>query len=38
MAHIAVATILLFTLFGIDKLFPNFGIPKEPNVKLKKNC
>ena len=38
MAHIAVATILLFTLFGIDKLFPNFGIPREPNVKLKKNC
>lgn len=37
MAHIAVITILLFTLFGIDRLFPKFGIAKEPNVRLRKN-
>ncbi len=36
MAHIAVITILLFTLFGIDKLFPKFAIAAEPNVRLKK--
>ncbi len=36
MAHIAVITILLFTLFGFDKIFPKFGIPSEPAVTLKK--
>ncbi len=36
MAHIAVITILVFTLFGVDGLFPKFGIAHEPAVKLKK--
>lgn len=36
MAHIAVGTILFFTLFGLDRFIPNFGIPSEPDVKLKK--
>ena len=36
MAHISVITILLFTLFGIDKIFPKFGIASEPKVRLKK--
>ena len=36
MAHIAVITILLFTLLGADRLFPQFGIASEPAVKLKK--
>ncbi len=36
MAHIAVISILLFTLFGIDRFISGFGIPKEPKVQLKK--
>ena len=36
MAHISVITILLFTLFGIDRIFPKFGIASEPKVRLKK--
>lgn len=36
MAHIAVATILLFTLFGVGD-FIKFRLPKEPAVRLKKN-
>ncbi len=37
MAHIAVITILFFTLFGIDRIIPGFRIPKEPKVRLRKS-
>lgn len=37
MAIIAVVSILLLTLTGLDKLIPLFSIPTEPAVKLKKN-
>lgn len=37
MAMIAVGSILLFTLFGLDKFIPMFALPSEPNVRLKKN-
>ncbi len=37
MAHIAIVTILLFTLFGLDRLIPGFAMPQEPQVNLKKN-
>ena len=37
LAMIAVASILIMTLTGLDKLIPNFGIPKEPKVRLVKN-
>lgn len=37
MAMIAVVSILLLTLTGLDKFIPLFGIPTEPAVKLKKN-
>lgn len=36
MAIIAVVSILLLTLTGLDRLVPMFGLPAEPNVKLKK--
>jgi len=36
MAIIAVVSILLLTLTGWDRFIPLFGIPSEPNVKLKK--
>ena len=36
MTHISVITILLFTLFGIDRIFPKFGIASDPKVRLKK--
>ena len=35
MAMIAVGTILLFTLTGLDRLIPLFGLPAEPDVRLK---
>lgn len=37
MAMIAVGTILIFTLTGIDRFIPKFGLPTEPAVRLKKN-
>lgn len=35
MAFVAVGSILLLTLTGWDRFIPNFGLPKEPQVKLK---
>ncbi|MBF8983319.1 Na+/H+ antiporter NhaC family protein [Lutibacter sp. B2] len=37
MAMIAVGSILLLTLTGLDRLIPLFGLPSEPKVKLKKH-
>ncbi len=37
MAMLAVVTILLFTLTGLDRLVPFFRIPSEPEAQLKKN-
>ena len=37
LAMLAVASILIMTLTGLDRLIPNFGLPKEPDVQLKKN-
>lgn len=36
MAMIAVGTILIFTLTGIDRFIPKFALPSEPAVRLKK--
>lgn len=36
MAWIAVASMLILTLTGLDRFVPLFKIPTEPNVKLKK--
>ncbi len=36
MSWIAVASLLILTLTGADKVVPLFGLPSEPNVKLKK--
>ncbi|MGC2873172.1 Na+/H+ antiporter NhaC family protein [Ihubacter sp. mB4P-1] len=36
MAMIAVASILLLTITGLDRIIPLFGLPKEPAVRLKK--
>ncbi|MGL4954072.1 MAG: Na+/H+ antiporter NhaC family protein, partial [Cetobacterium sp.] len=42
LALIAVSTILIATLTGLDRLIPRFGLPSEPKVRLKKtsqtNC
>ena len=38
MAMISVASILLFTLTGLDSLIPGFKIPSEPTVRLKKKA
>ena len=38
MSMIMVATILIFSFTGIDRLIPMFGIPAEPQVRLKKNA
>ncbi len=35
MAMIAVGSILLLTLTGLDRLIPLFGLPAEPNVRLR---
>lgn len=37
MAMIAVGSILILTLTGLDRLIPMFGLPSEPQVQLKKN-
>ena len=37
MAMIAVASLLLLTLTGADKFIPLFRLPREPEVRLKKN-
>ena len=37
MAMIAVAPLLLLTLTGADKFIPLFRLPREPEVRLKKN-
>lgn len=36
MAFVAVISILLLTLTGFDRFIPKFGLPREPEVKLKK--
>ncbi|WP_432662219.1 Na+/H+ antiporter NhaC family protein [Wukongibacter baidiensis] len=36
MAYIAVASILILTVTGLDRFIPLFGLPSEPDVKLKK--
>ena len=37
MAWVAVVSLLLLTLTGLDRFIPLFKLPTEPNVKLKKN-
>ncbi|WZL74206.1 Na+/H+ antiporter NhaC family protein [Clostridiaceae bacterium 35-E11] len=37
MAMVAVASILILTLTGLDRLVPLFGLPAEPQVRLKKH-
>ena len=37
LALIAVSTILIATLTGLDRLIPRFGLPSEPKVRLKKS-
>lgn len=36
MAYIAVGSILILTVTGLDRFIPLFGLPSEPDVKLKK--
>lgn len=36
MAFITVGSILLLTLTGLDRFIPKFGLPSEPQVKLKR--
>ncbi len=36
MAFVTVGSILILTLTGLDRFIPKFGLPSEPNVKLKK--
>ncbi len=36
MAYVAVFSILILTLTGLDRLIPKFGLPREPEVRLKK--
>ena len=38
MAMIAVASMLILTLTGLDRLVPLFGLPHEPQLQLKKNA
>lgn len=38
MAMIAVGSMLILTVTGLDKLIPLFGLPVEPKVYLKKNA
>ena len=38
MAMIAVASMLILTLTGADRFVPLFGLPKEPEVQLKKTA
>lgn len=37
MAIIAVASMIILTFTGLDRVIPLFGMPKEPEVQLKKN-
>lgn len=37
MAMIAVVSILVLTITGLDRFVPMFGLPREPEVKLKKS-
>ncbi|QEK12849.1 Na+/H+ antiporter NhaC family protein [Crassaminicella thermophila] len=37
MAMVAVGSILILTLTGLDRLIPLFGLPSEPRVRLKKH-
>ncbi|MCT4620403.1 MAG: Na+/H+ antiporter NhaC family protein [Marinisporobacter sp.] len=37
MAMVAVSSILILTLTGLDRMIPLFGLPSEPQVKLKKH-
>ena len=37
MAMIAVASLLLVTITGLDKYIPLFRLPREPEAQLKKN-
>ena len=36
MAYVSVGSILILTLTGLDRFIPKFGLPDEPNVRLKK--
>ncbi len=36
-AMLAVGSLLILTLTGLDRFIPNFGMPAEPDVQLKKN-
>ncbi|XVG96300.1 Na+/H+ antiporter NhaC family protein [Eubacteriales bacterium KG127] len=38
MAMIAVASLLLLTVTGLDRFVPLFGLPREPQIKLKKHA
>ena len=38
MAMIAVASMLILTFTGADRFVPLFGLPREPEVRLKKNA
>ena len=35
MSMIMVASILIFTFTGLDRFIPMFGLPGEPNVRMK---
>ena len=37
MAMIAVASLLILTFTGLDRIVPLFAMPREPEVQLKKN-
>ncbi|MDU4891275.1 MAG: Na+/H+ antiporter NhaC family protein [Clostridium sp.] len=37
MAFVTVGSLLILTLTGWDRFIPNFGLPREPKVKLKKD-
>ena len=36
-AWISIGSLLILTLTGLDRFIPNFAIPREPQVQLKKN-
>jgi len=37
MSFVALISILVLILTGLDRFIPKFGLPKEPEVRLKKN-
>ena len=37
MAMVAVGSLLILTLTGLDRFIPFFKLPAEPDVRLKKN-